>query len=362
MARAGITYTEVAMAAKRLSDENKTISADNVRDLIGAGSKTTIIKHLNTWRDGHLIESQASGIPVSLMEAIKSLWSLVKDEANKEISAHEAEATAKVEAVRKLLQQHQEQRDADVREIDTIRATLASQRNNISELTSDLHAEITEKTRIQERANGLERQCAQQMKEIARLQDTTQKTQINLEHYQEANIRLKDTHSLERENERNAYLTLMRTLETELNKVTQEKAVIETALKHTYESLAQANQLLTDLQEDVKTLRQIAADNKIQNALLQQRNEELRTQISTLMHQNEILSDRFSDEHEKTNILCNENSRLVMSMQKLEDQIHGITDEKLFLIQEKSELLGQLKAFQQQLTTNMSKEVKEALE
>lgn len=57
MARAGITYSEVARAASRLQADSRNPTVDNVRDQIGTGSRSTIMLHLRTWRDSNQIRA-----------------------------------------------------------------------------------------------------------------------------------------------------------------------------------------------------------------------------------------------------------------------------------------------------------------
>ncbi|MGE3920797.1 MAG: DNA-binding protein, partial [Gammaproteobacteria bacterium] len=50
MARTGVTYTEVAKVAVELEGQGKNPTIENVRQLLGTGSHTTIRLHLNEWR------------------------------------------------------------------------------------------------------------------------------------------------------------------------------------------------------------------------------------------------------------------------------------------------------------------------
>ena len=348
MARAGITYTEVATAAMRLQKENKATSADNVRNLIGAGSKTTIVKHLNTWKDGHILESQASGVPVSLLEALKGIWTLLKDEATAEIILQEAEATAKIEAIEKVCHRFQEQHKVDQHGKEALEASLIESQHKASDLSALLQAEQIEKARFLEQTHGLERQCTHQSAELARLHDIVKQTQANLEHYQETNLRLKEAHSLERENERNEYLATKHALQSQLNKISQEKAVTDVVFKHSEEALTQANQTITQLQENCTTLEKAAANGDIQNALMEQKNQALLKQVSIFEDQHETLSLKLASAFEQINLLNHKNTGLESAIKILEDKAQGLNDEKLFLMQEKSELLGQIKVFKQQ--------------
>lgn len=51
MSRKGITYEEVASAARDLIQEGKRVTAAAVRERLGRGSMTTIQRHLQAWRE-----------------------------------------------------------------------------------------------------------------------------------------------------------------------------------------------------------------------------------------------------------------------------------------------------------------------
>lgn len=48
--RPGITYEDVLKAISRLKKKKVNVTGDNIRYELGAGSKTTINKHLQKWR------------------------------------------------------------------------------------------------------------------------------------------------------------------------------------------------------------------------------------------------------------------------------------------------------------------------
>lgn len=48
--RPGVTYDDVVKAISRLQKKKINVTGDNIRYELGAGSKTTITKHLQKWR------------------------------------------------------------------------------------------------------------------------------------------------------------------------------------------------------------------------------------------------------------------------------------------------------------------------
>lgn len=69
MARHGVTYSEVALAAKQLTKTGITVTIDHVREYLGTGSKTTIQRHLQRFREeNNLDQSHLPGISKSALD------------------------------------------------------------------------------------------------------------------------------------------------------------------------------------------------------------------------------------------------------------------------------------------------------
>jgi chromosome segregation ATPase len=346
MARAGITYSEVAEAAMRLHEENKTVSADNVRNLIGSGSKTTIIKHLNTWKDGHILEAQANGVPLSLLEALKGVWALIKDEANADIAAYQAEATTKIDEMQELVHRAEQHQSILKRENEALQGSLAKTEIKIDELTALLQAERTESIRLKEQNDGLERQCAHQAEEIARQHQIVKQTQHNLEHYQAESLKQKDALSLERENERNQYLQTVRALEAQINTLSQEKALLDHTLKHSEKTLGEAEGAIGQLQAACQSLMNDASEKKTAIALLEHQNQTLNQKTIKQDQELKESSEQLCNALNKISSLINKQELIEITLKKTEDKAQALMDEKLFWIQEKSQMIEHLKLYQ----------------
>lgn len=343
MARAGITYTEVANAARQLQAENKSPTTDNIRGLIGSGSKSTILRHLRSWKEGHALEAQADTLPLSLLETVKGLWSHIRSEADDEIAMKQEEFNAKIDALEKVLVRLQEQHASEIKEKERLDVNLSDARNGIDELSTLLHAQQMETVRRNEYIVGLERQTAQQSEENKRLHDVVKQTQKNLEHYQETNLRLKEAYSIERENERNEYLQTLRRLEAQINTLSQERTLLDHSLKQVENRLKEALEKNNQQETNCRVLTNDLFDHKTTINVLKHDNLTLTQQVAKLdlqlMKGNEQLCIALNE----VNSITNEQKMLIASLHKAEDQVQVLMDEKLFLIQEKAELVGRMK-------------------
>jgi chromosome segregation ATPase len=345
MARPGVTYTEVENAATRLQAEGRQPTIDGIRQLIGSGSDSTIMRHLKAWKERHSLASQAKNLPLPLMEIIQGLWERLKHEANAEIAAYQTEATTKIDEMQELVHRAEQHQSILKRENAALQTSLTSAEIKIDELSALLQAERTENIRLKENNDGLERQCAQQAEEIARQHQIVKQTQNNLEHYQAENLKQKDAHSLERENERNQYLQTVRALEAKINALSQEKALLDHTLKHAEKTLTEAGEAISQLQTACQLLTNDVSENKTTIAVLEHQNKAYVEQASKQEQQLNESTGQLCNALNQISSLTNKQESLDACLRKAEDKVQALMDEKLFLMQEKAELVGQLKHF-----------------
>lgn len=70
--RHGITYEDVVKAIARLKKKKINITSDNIRYELGTGSKTTVMKHLRSWRLGQpVIEKGERSLQKDMIEILK---------------------------------------------------------------------------------------------------------------------------------------------------------------------------------------------------------------------------------------------------------------------------------------------------
>ena len=78
MARAGVTYHDVAKAAEAIRSQRQEPTVDRVREHLGTGSKSTIAPLLKRWRSDNGEAADIGGLPNDLIEVVKSLHERVQ--------------------------------------------------------------------------------------------------------------------------------------------------------------------------------------------------------------------------------------------------------------------------------------------
>jgi SOS-response transcriptional repressor LexA len=69
MARTGVRYEEVEKVANHLYQQGINPTIQRIRDQLGAGSNTTLARHLKTWREQYFSEA-SSRIPMTIPEEL----------------------------------------------------------------------------------------------------------------------------------------------------------------------------------------------------------------------------------------------------------------------------------------------------
>ena len=109
MSRLGITYDEVADAARSIETNGETPTIDKIRSFLGeTGSNTTISKYLNMWRRQTLPLSKDKENKVETPDIVKAavdrVWQDMREQTDSEIEAIKSEAQRLVEDAEKKTQ------------------------------------------------------------------------------------------------------------------------------------------------------------------------------------------------------------------------------------------------------------------
>jgi DNA repair exonuclease SbcCD ATPase subunit len=137
MARGGVTYSEVAKAARQLLDVGVNPTVDAVRGKLGhTGSKSTIGPFLKQWKDQHLVESQeaASGLPAGLLDAVRAIYEGIVADADARVAQARAEFQARTETLQAEIQALKLQLSDTASARDALTEHLELERAAVSEL------------------------------------------------------------------------------------------------------------------------------------------------------------------------------------------------------------------------------------
>ena len=177
MGRPGVTFEEFVQAARPLHEQRVPVTVDRVREVLGRGSRTTLLKHLQKWRqdvaDGASTFSLAE-LPASLMPLIKELW----QQAGKEAQAQLAELRQALEHEQVLLRERDQVREGQLKTLaEQLSLAQAREQSTAVELAvakESLGSALVESQHLRlslERAEQSRKNLSTKLQEIERLVD-----------------------------------------------------------------------------------------------------------------------------------------------------------------------------------------------
>ena len=93
MGRMGVSYEEVAKVASQLQGKGQNVTIDNIRAVLGTGSKSTLARHVKEWKNQEGIRnSNDASLPGDLLALIKGLWERLQQSAEDQIEEYRREA------------------------------------------------------------------------------------------------------------------------------------------------------------------------------------------------------------------------------------------------------------------------------
>lgn len=347
MGRIGITYSEVAKAITTLQGLQKNPTVDNIREIMGTGSKSTIARFLREWKSKNGLQNDDDGaLPSDLINLVKGLWGALQEKADNQAAESVKECDEKIAQLQRQLNEYRQSQSESAAKIHLLEEQNHHKTEEINALKHALNVEQHEKIKITERATNLESSREQSQAEIERLHQLLKHVQDNLEHYQTATQQLRQEQALQMEKQRSEFDQKILQQQTTINELSSQNSALEMQrdfFQNKHEAIDHEHQLLvlrhTNTQEENSKL-EISLDQmeKDYNALLKKYEQ----QTSVFESKNTIameLSIKLKLNIEKITSLEND-------LSSANNKIHILRHEQQFTLQEKANLEGQLKQMQ----------------
>jgi chromosome segregation ATPase len=334
MSRAGVTLLNVEQAILKLQGRGKNPSVDAVREVLGTGSKSTIAQHLRAWKAQQL--NPQGKLPQDLLALVSGLWERLTLKAEQRIEeTEEASSQRELELKQTLteLQQDHIRLQKQLHQSEEAQVTLTIAKET---LETNLRTQQQEYAKLIERDLLTQQQLESQKAENSRLHQLANNIQANLEHYQQA------VHQLQTEQ----HLAI----EKQHAQLQQEITAYRQQVQHHEQQLFQRNTKLQQLQNEHHQLYEAHAElireAQDKTQLLGSLQERCDQQQKITLDLEQVLIDNKSHmlamERELA-ILADQKASMQKTLAQMEDKIETLRHEKIFLIQEKSELQGYLK-------------------
>lgn len=345
MARTGVGFQNIEKAAQELKGLGKTPTVDGIREILGTGSKSTIAKYLREWRAQ---QAEMEGeLPHELSALVTGLWKRLNSQADQRIDDAVATYRQRSQELNQTISELHQSQTHLKNQLHRAEEIASQERTAKQHLEKELQQQRLELTQLQEKLLSATKQLEISQADNARLHQISQNIQTNLEHYQE------------KMHEQQLQLTMQ--TEKQLALYTQEITLLKQQLNQQYEQIktltlskeslqAQFDQQTSEHQKsqaehkNIQTQLQSALSEK--NRLLDRSDLDQKT-ITDLQSKLDTTTNLWQQLEKKVAILEDQNLRLQNDAAQAQDKVHTLRQEKLFLVQEKSQLEGFLKKMEQ---------------
>lgn len=272
MGRSGIGYSQVANAASALTEGGGTPTVDNVRALLGTGSKSTLTPLLKRWKEQHAetLADVGAGLPATLLQAIKNVYEGMQHEVQLQLNSRQTEHAAQLALVTESHARLAATHDVLQQAHATQSAAMLETRQTLLALQGEHQAEALRTSLLTSENQGLQQRLADRAAQIAGLVHQLEQTRRQFEHYQEASAQ-------QRSEERQAALQLLRDRENVQSGLHRQLAALHATSAQQAERLIAMDATCQALIEDNRSVQVEAAAKQLEHAQLMLRFQETTT-------------------------------------------------------------------------------------
>lgn len=355
MARLGVTYQDIANAAEQLLGQSKQPTIEQIRNLLGTGSTTTIANHLRKWRaeqDGSTSVAAKENLPQEFVSVMKGLWQRLQAHADNQITDVKKEYELTNSQLRQELEKYKSNNQRWQKLYDNWskeKDELAREKLGFEQAILSLQ---TENAALIAKLDAQHQQVNEKQQRIDELHRLHKLGQENLEHFREST-------RVQRLIEQEKHAQQLQQVELTLKKAEQHLVVAnqdKITLQNQADKIINENTVLTKSYEDLKShLDQLKSEL---TALADEFNNTKRDMIHwqkqyDLSQKKLDYQGAFLTEQQKQNaVLSQQLSAASVEVKELKDQNKHLAHEKWEIAQEKAQLEGVTKQMQKMIHSN----------
>ena len=346
MARAGVTYHDVAKAAEAIKTQGQEPTVDRVRERLGTGSKSTIAPLLKRWRSDNGDMADTSGLPNDLVEVVKSLHERVQQMADHRIERARQEFKELNEELRKKLDDSSNtiaQLNARQKDLETQIGQLTDEVNHKAQTLENTHIKLT-KAELQ-RDEAITR-TAELKANITELKQENRDIRDHFEHYQQRTAE-------DRQQEREQFRVANQGLNDQLQDLQHRIAQAESRASELFEANAQLQRNVNEFKRTNATLNSDLNGKIVDIKHLKHELEEALTKYRDSQLKNEQLAENMvmltsqkAEVDKQVAVLSQALETAKAELKSTQDKVAFLTDENKVILQEKAVIQGQFKQLQ----------------
>ena len=346
MARAGVTYHDVAKAAEAIKTQGQEPTVDRVRERLGTGSKSTIAPLLKRWRSDNGEAADVSGLPSDLVEVVKSLHERVQQMADHRIEQARRESKASNDELRKELNNANNtitQLTARQQDLENQIERLNKEKREQSRSLEDVRVNLAKAESQRDEAVA---RTAELKESVAELKQENKDIRDHFDHYQQ---RTAEDRQQEREQFRSVIQGLkdqiqdlqrrLAQAESRASELSDANALLQSNADEFEQSNAALNRDLNGKIEDIQNLKRDLEDALTKSREYQDKNEQLEEKMAALIAQK-------ADIDKQVAVLSQALATAKAELKTTQDKVAFLTDENKVILQEKAVIQGQFKQLQ----------------
>ena len=264
MGRAGVAYSDIQQAADAISQSGTEPTVDKVREYLGTGSKSTIAPLLKRWRQQREESTASDGLPVELVQALKSVHAHTQGLADKKVAQIEADTQQQLTAMQQQLAQVvalQQQTETEKAHTDERVERLKTERKQVSQALEQKSLKLVKSDATLDEAR---QQLVECRATITELRQESRDIREHFEHYQQQI-------ASDRQQERDQFQFSRQQLESRQMDLQQQLAAVQ----------ASYHQLIT---LNTSQAQQLEQQTQQADTLKQSLNEEIQAHRETDIH------------------------------------------------------------------------------
>ena len=351
MARAGVTYHDIAKATEAIKTQGQEPTVDRVREHLGTGSKSTIAPLLKRWRSDNGEAADVSGLPNDLVEVVKSLHERVQQMADHRIEQARQEFETLKEELRK-----------ELTHADNTMAQLTARQRDLENQTERLSKEKSEQSRSLEdarvslaKAESQRDEAAARIVElkesVAELKQENKDIRDHFEHYQQ-----RTAEDRQQEREQFQFRSVNQGLNDQIQDLQHRLAQAESRASELFDANVQLQRHADELKRANGALNS-DVKGKIEDVQnLKHELEEAVAKCREYQHQNDhlaqnmaVLTTQKADVDKQVAVLSQTLETTKTELKTTQDKAALLIDENKVILQEKAVIQGQFKQLQSSL-------------
>ncbi|MFZ6686457.1 DNA-binding protein [Undibacterium sp. SXout11W] len=212
MARSGILFSDVCRAAETIQQSGNSPTVDNVRQAMGnTGSKSTIAPMLKHWKEKNHEQKKAinSGLPESILNAVRGAYELIKTETAIEISELNIQHQKELHDARENFAQIKHEAELLANQKEELTTLLSSASAEKVSLLQERQDDKLQIATLESENRGMLKRISDSEAQLKALHQQLNSSRIQFEHYQQAS-------AAQRNEERQSFESRISRLEQDL--------------------------------------------------------------------------------------------------------------------------------------------------